>query len=400
MDKLESIYDKKINKIYARWKLANEKQMENESMDAYVLRLMTLAKDCNFEEVSAVQHRDESVLQSFVSGLEDNYIRQRILENDVVTLEDALKCADILKRAKVNAGKYESSETFQSTVATIGKEKAIPDTNIIDKEEIDHVAAVSKPFKSKINRFSKCHNCGDIHAPLRCPAYGKTCFKCGSLNHWSKCCRKTKQMAINSILATLNKNGRKLCSASVLAPSIIEVEINGKQIRCLLDTGASECFMTPRLAKELNLKVDRKFKGSVALADKTQKSDVKGKVSANIKLGNEKFLYKDLNFTLVSNLVKDVIIGLKVLSKHQSITLELGGKHKPLMFKPSVRSHLSVMCSKVDYPTLFPGITKETKPVKMASRRYSKDERNFIAAEIKHLLEMILLKKAYHLGGL
>ena len=44
-----------------------------------------------------------SVLQSFVSGLEDNYIRQRILENDVVTLEDALKCADILKRAKVDA---------------------------------------------------------------------------------------------------------------------------------------------------------------------------------------------------------------------------------------------------------------------------------------------------------
>ena len=108
---------------------------------------------------------------------------------------------------------------------------------------------MSKPFKSKINRFSKCHNCGDIHAPLRCPAYGKTCFKCGSLNHWSKCCRKTKQMAINSVLATLNKNGRKLCSASVLAPSVIEVEINGKQIRCLLDTGASECFMTPRLAE-------------------------------------------------------------------------------------------------------------------------------------------------------
>ena len=104
MDKLESIYDKKINKIYARWKLANEKQMENESMDAYVLRLMTLAKDCHYEEVSAVQHRDKSVLQSFVSGLEDNYIRQRILENNAVTLEDALKCADILKRAKVDAG--------------------------------------------------------------------------------------------------------------------------------------------------------------------------------------------------------------------------------------------------------------------------------------------------------
>ena len=86
--------------------------------------------------------------------------------------------------------------------------------------------------------------------------------------------------------------------------------------------------------------------------------------------------------------------GLKVLSKHQSITLELGGKHKPLMFKPSVRSHLSVMCSKVEYPTLFPGITKKTKPVRMASRRYSKDERNFIATEIKHLLENDIIEES------
>ena len=155
MDKLESIYDRKINKIYARYKLANEKQMENESMDSYVLRLMILAKDCGFEEVSAIEHKNESVFQSFVSGWEDNYIRQRILGNGVVTLEDALKCADILKRAKVDAGKYESSETFQSTVATIGKEKAIPETNIKDKDEIDQVATVSKPLKYKNNRFLK-----------------------------------------------------------------------------------------------------------------------------------------------------------------------------------------------------------------------------------------------------
>ena len=96
-------------------------------MDAYVLRLMILGKDCGFEQVNAIEHRNESVLQSFVCDLEDNYIRQRILENDVVTLEDALKCADILKRAKVDAGKYQSPEVFQSTVATISKEKAIPD---------------------------------------------------------------------------------------------------------------------------------------------------------------------------------------------------------------------------------------------------------------------------------
>ena len=38
MDKLEKVYDKKINKIYARWKLSNEKQQEGESIDSFQLR--------------------------------------------------------------------------------------------------------------------------------------------------------------------------------------------------------------------------------------------------------------------------------------------------------------------------------------------------------------------------
>ena len=49
-------------------------------MDNFVNRLMILAKDCSFEDVTAMEYKKESVLQSFISGLEDPYIRQRILE--------------------------------------------------------------------------------------------------------------------------------------------------------------------------------------------------------------------------------------------------------------------------------------------------------------------------------
>ena len=47
VDKLETVYCKKINKIYARWKLAYEKQREGETMDAFTNRWMILAKDCD-----------------------------------------------------------------------------------------------------------------------------------------------------------------------------------------------------------------------------------------------------------------------------------------------------------------------------------------------------------------
>ena len=106
---------------------------------------------------------------------------------------------------------------------------------------------------------------------------------------------------------------------------------------------------------------------------------------------------ENLNFTLVSTLVKDVIIELKVLGQHQSITLERGGKQTPLRLNSSVKSQLSATCSKVEYPTLFPGSNKETKPVRMASRKYSKEERTFIAKEVKHLLEKDIIEESVSL---
>ena len=43
IEKLEKVYSKKVNRIYARWKLSQEKQREGESMDNFVNRLMIIA---------------------------------------------------------------------------------------------------------------------------------------------------------------------------------------------------------------------------------------------------------------------------------------------------------------------------------------------------------------------
>ena len=142
----------------------------------------------------------------------------------------------------------------------------------------------------------------------------------------------------------------------------------------LLDTGASDCFMTTKLAKWLGLRINNVFNGKVALADKDLKSKVMGRARADLMLGNKKVLCKNVEFTLLNNLVKDVIIGLKVLKQHQSITLDFEGKNRPLNFKHENECNLSVTCSNVKFPMLFQGIDNNTEPIKMPSRKYSKEE--------------------------
>ena len=68
--------------------------------------------------------------------------------------------------------------------------------------------------------------------------------------------------------------------------------------------------MYGRLAKLLGLKINKVFNEKVALADKELKSEVKGKTSADLILGNGQFLGKNEEFTLLDNLVKELIIGL------------------------------------------------------------------------------------------
>ena len=117
------------------------------------------------------------------------------------------------------------------------------------------------------------------------------------------------------MLTKLENSSSVLCNGNVLRPSLVNIEINGIHLSGLLDTGASDCFMTTKVAKRLGLKIYNVFDGKVALADKDLKSKIMGKARADLVLESEKFLCRNVEFTLLNNLVKDVMIGLKVLKQ-------------------------------------------------------------------------------------
>ena len=192
-----------INKIYARWKLANAKQREGESMDAFVNSLIVLAKDCNFADFTAIRYKKESLSKIFISGLKDPYIRQRILEKDA-DLEGALELAELLKGAKTDAGCYESEKNL-TTVAVIDKIESkydlVPEDAVNSVADIDQIAAMSRTSRTNNTKLVKCQNCGIQHPVQKCSAFGKAYFDCGKLNHYTDFCKKTKQATFNSLLA-------------------------------------------------------------------------------------------------------------------------------------------------------------------------------------------------------
>ena len=83
---LKELYIKLPNEVFALHLLATCGQKEEENIDEYVQRLQLLAKECNFKSVDAVQNRNDCVRDAFITGLNSNIIRQRLLENKTLDL--------------------------------------------------------------------------------------------------------------------------------------------------------------------------------------------------------------------------------------------------------------------------------------------------------------------------
>ena len=131
-----------------------------------------------------------------------------------------------------------------------------------EQKEISEQCAVStkqKKIEKDKSSIKTCWNCSYIHSPLKCPAKEQKCYNCTRIGHFSKCCKKPRKVALNSTLATVDNS---------LADSVKELKIKNQIIPILLDAGAIAHFMDCKLATKLGLKIEKKYRESVALADK------------------------------------------------------------------------------------------------------------------------------------
>ena len=171
---LDRIYLKPKNEIFARHLLMITKQKNNESLAEFARTLKERSKDCNFQAVTAEQHRDKMMRDAFIGGLSNPSIRQRLLEEEEeLHFQEALTKAEALDRAQ------RQSHSFF-------------DSNPVDNEETKvFCASTSRSLKSI---RQKCYFCGEESHPKGrrfCSAKDQTCFKCGKVGHFRRVCRSS-----------------------------------------------------------------------------------------------------------------------------------------------------------------------------------------------------------------
>ena len=103
---LEEIFVKPKNSVFCKHLLATRRQQTDEIVDQYLQSLKRLAKDCDFQAVTATQARDEYIRDAFINGITSNHIKQRLLENKTLDLNTAYDQVLTLEMAQRQLASY------------------------------------------------------------------------------------------------------------------------------------------------------------------------------------------------------------------------------------------------------------------------------------------------------
>ena len=107
--------------------MATSKQNPEESLQTFLNELRVLSKACNFQDVTAEVYRNELVRDAFINGLKSHEIRQRLLENNELTLDQAFDIANSFDMALEHSAAYLYHEKGMSAAAAV-----TPGDNIYD----------------------------------------------------------------------------------------------------------------------------------------------------------------------------------------------------------------------------------------------------------------------------
>nr|XP_012228184.1 PREDICTED: uncharacterized protein LOC105675538 [Linepithema humile] len=241
LDKFEAHFLPKENLSYERYVFFTMRQKSGQSLEQFVVELTEQAQKCKLGELQ------NSLIKCMITcGVQSNPMREKLLQDDSLTLEEAIHQCKVMEKAKIQSKEMEALGKSTGTVNAIKLYKKAG-----QKQEVRGKSV----HKTKDKMISNCTRCGKNHIVNNCPAYGKVCGKCKRQNHFAAVCRSHNKIKINELekekgkvdTLTTHEKGEYLIISAVNKNNkdenawYTELEINKVKVKFKVDTG--QCVM-------------------------------------------------------------------------------------------------------------------------------------------------------------
>ena len=316
--------------IYARHQLLSCRQKSDESISDFINRLKILLQKCECKAVNIQEHQQLLIQDALVAGVKSDIIRMRLLEqtDEDATLENCISLASAIEL---------SSDYNRSFRGTEGLDSSVPSS-----EAASDLCSTGRQPTSTVNEGgqvrNKCQFCGLRGHPRRnCPARNDSCHKCQKKGHWATACRS--QLAVTQQAQPEESSVSALSSVLLAAGGSSDafyalVKVGKKEFLGLVDSGASESFISYEAARQCDGKITMTA-SATQLADKT-KLPILGHIDLTMQVNAETY---STRLKIAKSLLADIIIGMDFLGQHSVVQLETKGGSWPRLVLESSSGH-------------------------------------------------------------
>ena len=396
LEKLNEHFNPSKNIPFERHVFRQATQGPEESIDAFVTRLRTLARTCQFDTSLDGMIRDQ-VIEKCTS----NALRRRLLREQDLTLNNLLSIARSFELADRQA--LEIEQKFETS------------THLNSIERKSDTPLQQRYYAKRDNtnrRKSVCYCCGNEGhraKDAQCPALDKTCRRCGKSGHFARVCRQqTSKPKLH------RENARRLeqsdedsseneCLFTLTAhnvhhrsDSLHTLEIEHIPVQMLIDSGASvnvldlETYHRLKAQKGIHLTPSTL---RVYAYGSTTPLNILGTVSGRVKCHSAEIVAK---FVVVHNEHAGCLLGRQTATR---LGLLRVGPHVS-----SINHAVSPDSLRQQYPSVFDGVEKLTdyqqkisinatiKPVAQAPRRVPFHVRKQVSAKLKELERLDIIE--------